>query len=241
MNDVTICNLALGHLGDIANVKSINPPDQSVQAQLCKRFYPAARNALLEMSSWGFATVRAKLAQVGNPTLAIAQGVDPAATQGTWQFAYALPNDVINVISVLPAAAIDDYEARFWPFDQTSFPPFPQGYVPVPGALAYTPQPFVMETLADGTQIILTNACNGVLRFTRAVTDTTKYSPLFSLALSHFLASMLAGPLIKGETGAAEAKQQLALFKAVEGWAEASDANQRKLNIEPSPSWIRGR
>ena len=68
MNDVTICNLALGHLGDIANVKSINPPDQSVQAQLCKRFYPAARNALLEMSSWGFATVRAKLAQVGNPT-----------------------------------------------------------------------------------------------------------------------------------------------------------------------------
>jgi len=241
MNDVTICNLALGHLGDIANVKSINPPDQSVQAQLCKRFYPAARNALLEMSSWGFATVRAKLAQIGNPTLAIAQGVDPAATQGTWQFAYALPNDVINVISVLPAAAIDDYEARFWPTDQPSFPSFPQGSIPVPGAMAYMPQPFVMETQADGTQIVLTNTVDAVLRFTRAVTDTTKYSPLFSLALSHFLASMLAGPLLKGDAGMKASQAQLALFKAVEGWAEASDANQRKLNIEPSPSWIRGR
>ena len=48
-SEVDICNLALGHLGDNATVASLNPPEGSVQAQHCARFYPIARDALLEM------------------------------------------------------------------------------------------------------------------------------------------------------------------------------------------------
>jgi hypothetical protein len=88
---------------------------------------------------------------------------------------------------------------------------------------------------------VLTNVPDAVLRYTTQVTDTTKFSPLFTVALSHMLASMLAGPILKGDKGAAEAKNQLALAKTFEGMAEASDANQRKNNIEPAVSWIRGR
>jgi len=241
MSEVTICNLALSHLGDTATVASISPPDGSVQANLCARFYPVARNSMLEMSPWGFATRRAALALVTNPTLTIAQAVDPNAERGTWKYAYALPNAVVNILGVLPADAPDDYEGWIGPADRTSGPPYPQGYLPVPGAPSYTPQPYSIEIQADGTQILLTNVCDAALRYTTIITDTSKFSPLFTLALSYLLASMLAGPILKGDAGIAAAEQQLGLFKAFKGQAEASDANQRKTNVQPAVSWIRGR
>src|SRR5512135_2814386 len=95
-SDVDICNLALAQLGDAAAVQSINPPDQSAQAAHCARFYPVARDALLEMHTWGFATLRVALAQVSNPF-------------PQWQYAYAAPSDAINYLEVLDPNALDDY------------------------------------------------------------------------------------------------------------------------------------
>lgn len=239
MADVDICNLALGYLGDTANITSL--AERSVQAQFCSRFYPIARKTLLEMHNWGFATKRVKLAEVTNPTLAIAQGVDPTIDQGTWLYAYALPSDAVNTLAVIPAEAVADYESSFGPVALEFYPPYPQGYVPVPNSPSYVPQEYVTETQPDGTQIVLTNCQDAVLRYTGLVTDTTKFSALFTLALSWLLASMLAGPLIKGDAGAAQSKRCLEMFGSIKGSAAASDANQRKLNIEPSVPWIRGR
>ena len=235
MSEVTICNLALSHLGDTASVASIKPPDSSVQAQLCARLYYVARNALLEMAAWGFATRRVALAQVTNPTL---DPNDPDS-RGTWRFAYALPNAAINVLAVIPADAPSDYEAWAGPGEKDHS--YPQGYLPTPGAPQYTPAPFACETLSDGSQIVLTNVCDAVLRYTTLVEDTTKFSTLFTLALSYLLASMLAGPLIKGDAGVTVAEQMLQLFGSFKGQAEASDANQRKTHVEPAVGWIRGR
>lgn len=238
MSEVVICNLALSHLGDTATVASIKPPDSSIQAQLCARFYPVARNALLEMANWGFSTRRVQLAQVTLPTFIDSDG---NATSGTWQYGYAVPGDMINALAVLPAEAMDDYEAFFGPSDSEFYPPHPQGYMPVPGAPTYTPQPYVLETDQDGNQVLLTNVPDAVLRYTNAATDTTKFSPLFALALSYLLASMLAGPIIKGDEGAQKAGEMMQMFGSIKGQASASDANQRKTNVEPAVSWIRGR
>lgn len=256
MSEVTICNLALSHLGDIANVMSIAPPDSSVEAQLCANFYYIARNSLLEMASWGFATRRVTLAQVAvNPTF-------DSNGDGPWQFAYALPSDCLTALTVVPAGAPDDVEAWFGPAALDYYPPYPEGYLPVPGAPSYVPQPFVIETQTDGTKILLTNVgisatANGaasaqfypvdkdsaaaVLRYVAVVTDTTKFSALFTLALSHLLASMLAGPIIKGDEGASAGGQQMQMFQAILGKATSSDANQQKVKATPSVSWIRGR
>ena len=65
---VDICNTALSHIGDSANVSSIDPPDGSVQASYCKTFYPIALSSLLEMATWGFSTKRVALAAVDNPS-----------------------------------------------------------------------------------------------------------------------------------------------------------------------------
>jgi hypothetical protein len=94
-SEVEICNLALAHLGDSATVASIDPPEGSSQAEHCQRWYPIARNALLEMHEWGFATTRALLAEVVNPF-------------PQWRRAYARPSDCLKVLAVLPADAASD-------------------------------------------------------------------------------------------------------------------------------------
>lgn len=76
---VDICNLALAHLGNRAQVVSIAPVDGSVESDYCARFFPMARDEILEMADWSFARSRASLAQLAlNPS-------------STWSYAYARP------------------------------------------------------------------------------------------------------------------------------------------------------
>ena len=220
-SEVDICNLALAHLGDAATVSSINPPEGSVQAEHCSRYYPIARDALLEMHAWGFATRRVTLALL-------------STTWTEWQFAYAVPADAINLMAVMPPDATSDYSVGInYMFSQTGLPMVAGG--------VYQPQPFSWETQADGSQVIYTNQENAVLRYTAQITDTTQFSPLFVISLSYLLASYLAGPVIKGEIGAAEAKRCLGLFQATFGKATTSDANQRRNTISQNVGWISGR
>jgi hypothetical protein len=229
---VDICNAALVHIGEAGTVSSISPPDGSVQAAYCATYYPLALAAALEEASWGFSTTRATLAEVANPT-------------STWQYAYAAPNEMINAIAVLDSAALDDYSQNFGQMggtaDWANGGPSPTAGYQNPADNAYTPQPYVMETDADGNQIILTNVSNAVLRYTRMVSDPNKFSPLFVMALSYLLASMLAGPVIKGDPGSAKSKEMLALYNLYEAKAESSDASQRRVTPAQSVSWMAGR
>ena len=95
-SEVDICNLALGYLGDSGSVTSISPPDGSMQAGQCARFYPMARNTLLEMRHWGFASRRAALSLLS---------VTPPSS---WSYAYALPSDMLSAIAVVDPTATDD-------------------------------------------------------------------------------------------------------------------------------------
>ena len=220
-SEVDICNLALGHLGDDATVSSINPPEGSPQAEHCSRFYPIARDSLLERHNWGFTTTRASLALLGSGW-------------PEWQYCYALPSDAINLLAVLPPTATDDYSVgtNIW-FTQTGYP--------IPGNGNYTPQNFSQETLEDGTVVVYTDQEDAVLRYTRYVTDTTVFSPLFVDTVSWYLASYLAGPVLKGEQGAAEAKRCMAMAELMLGKAMTSDANQRRTQITQNVSWMAGR
>ena len=154
---------------------------------------------------------------------------DWLATWPEWKYGYALPNDVLNVIAVMPPDANDDYASRFVPSDT---PQFAHNYSPVIAAGRYTPQPYTIEVLADGQHILYTNQENAMLRYTAYVSDTTVFSPLFTMALSWHLASMLAGPIIKGDQGAAEAKRCTQMAMGYISQAEVSDANQRRITLE---------
>jgi hypothetical protein len=64
---------------------------------------------------------------------------------------------------------------------------------------------------------------------------------LFVDALAWYLASYLAGPVLKGEAGAAEAKRCMAAFTLIMSKATTSDANQRRNQVAQNVGWIAGR
>lgn len=216
-SDVDVCNLALANLGDSANIACINPPEGSAQAAHCARFYPIAREALLEMHDWNFATRRIALSLL-------------SATIAPWQYCYAKPNLIKKVISVIPPSADDDYTS-----------PSVSTYNEDDVVTTAVPQPYALETLSDGTEVICTNQEDAVLRYTVSVTDPTKFSSLFVLALGWLLASMLAGPILKGKEGRAMAAQCLQELKFVLPAAKTADTDQRSVQVTHSVPWLAGR
>lgn len=201
-SEVDIANLALGHLGDDAGVTSISPSDGSVQAAHCARFYPIARDTLLEEHAWTFATTRTPLSVLD-------------MTVDGWDYVYAVPTLLIRGIEV-----------------------YTSGVEPTPN----NPIAFEIETLEDGTQILLTDAEDAILRYVVKVTDPTKFTPLFTEALSWLLASMLAGPILKGEIGNSAAKECYKVYLDVKARATGSNANSGRV-IPPAKttSWIANR
>lgn len=211
-SEVDIANLALSHLGDAATIASLDPPEGSAQAEHCARFYPIARDSLLEMHAWGFATRRAKLALL-------------ASGWPEWSYAYAQPADALNIIAVLPPNSSDDYSSG----------------VPDSAGGPYVPQPFSCEINETGASVIYTDQADAVLRYSASVSDPTRFSPLFTMTLSWHLASMLAGPIIKGDAGAAEAKRCAGMMQAYLSKAVESDSSQRRIKPEHVVSWMAGR
>jgi hypothetical protein len=205
-SEVDIANLALSHLGDDATIASLDPPEGSAQAEHCARFYPMARDSLLEMHSWRFATRRTALAELTN-------------TWPQWAYAYAKPADCLRVISVIDPEAPDDLAQLG----------------------VKTAKPFTVEINDDLAEVILTNQTDAVLRYVARTEDTTKFPPLFTMALSWHLASMIAGPVLKGDAGAAEAKRCTQVAQQWLARALASDADHRKVEVTHVPEFIAAR
>ncbi|OAE72604.1 hypothetical protein A7J71_11330 [Achromobacter insolitus] len=220
---VDICNLALGHLGDEATVTSIDPPEGSAQAEHCARFYPIARDTVLEAFTWNFATTRKQLAELPSPW-------------SSWAYAYALPADFVRAISVIPPEAPHDYTAAVpqYPWRDSSYPMAPSA--------VYMPQEYAIETHeTTGERVLYTNQPNAVLRYVRRIEDTTRFSPLFTDGVSRLLASYLAGPVIKGTEAIAVARAQFGVYGTILAQAQVSDASQRKVNLRQNVPWIAGR
>jgi hypothetical protein len=209
---VDICNLALSHLGDEAQVAAIAPPDGTVQASHCARYYPIARDVLLTIGvPWSFAVKRVALAEVTNPV------------EDDWAYAYALPSTCLRPLSLL-------------------LPGFPARNLGAQDSDADS-HPYLVETAEDGSKILYTNVEGAYLRYIDAVTDTTKFSPLFVIALSRLMAAYLAGPILKGTEGMRVSQAQLKWFDAEYAKAAAAEANigKRTGYRDHRPSWLAGR
>lgn len=190
-SEVSICNLALSHLGDEATVTSIDPAEGSQQAEHCATFYPIARNTVLESHHWGFATRRMAL---------VGLDVEPP---GSWAYVYQYPNNCLRALTVLQDGALDDTDG----------------------------EEFIEETIDGDVRVIYTNVEDAQLRYIRRVEDTTKYSALVINAIARLLASMLAGPIIKGTEGMKVGAAHLKQYEQIElPKAKAVDANARKKN-----------
>ncbi len=127
-----------------------------------------------------------------------------------WRFAYGAPNNELVRLAVLSPDALSD--------DNT--------------------QPYDSEVTASGAGVILTDQEDATLRYVQRITDTSRFSPGFIEALSWLLASYLAGPLLKGDTGAQMAQACHDRFAYVLAQARVSDANQRQVETGHTPDWM---
>lgn len=199
---VAIANLALSHLGDDATVVNLEPPEGSAQAEQAALFYPIARDALTEMYPWNFALRRVALALLDEQP------------NSQWAYAYALPSNVLGVFAVQGPEDTDD-------FVSTSYGPL---------AAVNGVNDFEIEGLSDNTRVLYTNVADARIRYTAAVTVPSFFPPLFTLALSYFLASFLAGPVLKGETGRTVAAAMLQTMGVYLNQAQTKDAKQRRAS-----------
>ena len=219
--EVDICNLALAHLGDDATIASLSPPEGSAQAEKAARFYPIARNTLLEMHTWNFASKRGNLALTTN-------------SLDQWDYAYVAPADMMSPVAVISPTAQNDYATRMSAGDTPGG--ITSNYAPTIVAGQYTPQQFSLEG-----DLIYTNQENAMLRYQAFITDPSLFSPLFVITLSWHLASMLAGPVIKGDQGAAEAKRSSQMMVNYLNSAKQSDNLHRDITVEHIVPWTSGR
>ena len=224
--EVDICNLALAHLGDDATIASIKPPEGSAQAEKAARFYPIARDTLLEMHTWNFTMKRQTLPLKTN-------------TIKQWEYAYAAPSDMIAPISIISPEAANDYATKMSAGDTPGN--LTANYAPTIVAGQYMPQQFAVETDVNGLTLIYTNQENALLRYKASVIDPSKFSSLFVTTLSWHLASMLAGPVIKGDQGRAEAKRCTQVMQGYLASAKHQDNLQRDITVEHIVPWTSGR
>lgn len=200
-SDTDIGNLALAHLGDDATITAFDPPDGSVQAEHCARFYPIARDVCLEAHAWSFAKRTIQL-------------TEPLTAVNDYDFVYAVPSDCLKVLRVFSDG---------WRRDLTGI------------------DEFEVETDDNGQKILLCDLENPFLLYTRRIDDTSKFSPTFTTALSYLLASMIAGPVLKGEAGEQANKYWFSVWRAYVGTAATLDALNQRRNLDPVPSGIAAR
>jgi hypothetical protein len=212
---VDICNLALSHLGARAQITSISPPDNSVEAGYCARFFPMARKEALESAKWSWTKRRVALAAVTNPS-------------DVWLYAYALPSDCLTPMRILQAAFIS---AAWW-----GAPSAPVTF----DDIAVFNEAGTAQFEIEG-EILLTNEPEAVLLYTRDIVDATKYTASFTTFLSYVLASYLAGPILKGDVGAKTAGTWRQIAAQTKGEAAVHDANSSVDRVDHVPEHLRRR
>lgn len=178
-SEVDVCNLALSHIGQASDISSISPSDGSADADHCARFYPIARNELLEEFDWTFARKRGTLAELTND-------------REDFAYRYARPADCLKERRLLPDGYGDD-------------------------------QNDILNWQREGDSVYTDDELS-VLVYTRLLTDPTKFSPLFVIALSWRVASYIAGPILKDPTGQTAIRLRN-VSDAMAGRAKESDAN----------------
>lgn len=86
MDPVTVCNLALGRLGQ-APILSLD--DQDTRAELCARHFPSLLETVLEEREWSFAVEERVLTH--DPTA-------PVSINTSFTERYLIPSDVVRVL-----------------------------------------------------------------------------------------------------------------------------------------------
>lgn len=212
-SEVEICNLALGHIGQSVAIASLS--EQSKAARICARNYAQARDELLAATPWRFARKSIALAQLTETPF-------PG-----YAYAYAQPEDCLNVHRVCPEAGIRAH----WRAVEISLTQPHRRH-------EYADRiPFEVVMGVQGTAIA-TDLKDAFLLYTARVTNTSRFTPMFVNALAWSLASKIAMPMAVDANLAGRADQGAAMALVN---ASALMLNESQDDRPPVPESIAAR
>ena len=137
-----------------------------------------------------------------------------------WLYSYALPSDVLDVNIVFPTG----YTSHLlMTADGVGMPPF------------------VIKIGTSGQKEIFTDQLDITIQYTYDLEDTTLFHPLFTDAFAWRLAANLAGPILKGDVGAAASKVLMQAYNAILKGARESDSNTGTVGQRYVPQGISSR
>lgn len=217
---VAIANQALALIGDNPNVTTLEPANNAAQARLAAQFLPRAIEAVLQAHAWSFAIQRFS-PQVLTETVS------------TWTYSYAVPDDLLHVLLVLPSDAGDDLQIRA---AATAYDPITR----LPSGLTDpATQPFVIESDREGHRVLRTHQEDPVVAYISRNVDVRLWDPAAQQALVYYLAHLLAGATLKGKTGIQVGQSMLQAAMALIHQAAASNAQgSRDVRLTPSCDWL---
>ena len=219
--EIEVANAALSLIGEPANVVSLDPPNGTLQAQKCGQFFTEARKAVLQRARWTFATKRV-----------VPVAVD--STVSTWLYSYAVPRDLLTVVSVLDQESGDDLQTGIVPLDVNGM----ALANPLVNPLSPASQPYRIE-IDRGVRVLRTNQLDPALRYISATVPVDEWDPLVRQALMWRLAYMLVGQFSKGKTGASLAAQYLQASEQLLAQAAVENANgTQDVRPEAKASWL---
>lgn len=166
---------------------------------------------------------RTELIEPGNWRFALKRAALAEVTNAssTWAYAYEMPSDCMAPKRILRAGTgltvFNQDTAQFSTQDADS-------------------ADFEIEG-----EVLYTNEPAAVLVYVRDVTDTTRFTPSFTSALSYLLASYLAGPIIKGNEGTRVGDGMRERAMALADIAASASANASSTSHTFVPSSIQAR
>lgn len=217
---IAVANEALALLGEKSNVTSLEPPNNSAQAQLAARFLPASRAWTLQQHPWTFATHRVAAVAVEN-------------TVSTWAYAYAVPPDLLHPTKVLDPAATDDLQVRSSKVSDK----YSRRLTQEP--LEPASQPFQIEADAQGYRVLRTDQQNAMLVYIAGNVPFEAWDPAARQACIYKLASLMCGDTLKGKTGIAVSREmlQMALIEVAKA-ASINAEYQKDVRPEVRADWL---
>jgi hypothetical protein len=206
-----IWNLALSHIGDGDDVDQED--ELSVEGEQCRKFYPIARDMVLERHNWDFAEKTTQLATLS----------ETASRQ--WTYRYSVPSDYIKAVTVAPDLNV--LTATWLTEEQYR------------RQVEVWAKQFEIEADATGAYSILTNEYQAYLKYVYRNENTASYSAGFIMSLSYLLASFLAGgPIVQSAKMAAS---MLQAYEYHLGQARVNISNASSNQPPHMPAHLRGR
>lgn len=203
--------MALSHIGDGDDIDQED--EQSVEAEQCRKFYPIARDMLLERHNWDFAIRTVELSELAEDA------------SGPWTYRYSVPSDYIKAITIAPDL---DLLTATWLTEEQYL-----------RQITNHAKQFEIEADENGAVSILTNEYQAFLKYVYRNESVATYSAGFVMALSYLLASLLAGgPIVKSAKLSA---QMLQAYELAFGQATVNISNASSNQPKHLPAHLRGR